>query len=151
MKIILKQDVENLGHKDEIVNVKPGYGRNYLIPQKIAILATTSAVKQHEEILKQRSHKETKLISDAEKLVEKLQNTKIQINVKTSEKGKIFGSVTNVMLAETLENIGIEIDRKNITLKTEPIKELGVYSANIKIYKNIKANINFEVISEVKE
>lgn len=148
MEIILKQDVENLGHKDDIVNVKPGYGRNYLIPQGYAILATKSAKKMHEENMKQKSHKEAKLRADAEALAAKMENISLRISTKTSSTGKIFGSINTIMIAEALEKEGFEIDRKNITIKGEAIKEVGNYEANVKIYKNIKVNINFEVFSE---
>jgi len=148
MEIILIQDVENLGNKDEIVNVKPGYGRNYLIPQGFAKLATASAKKVHAENLKQKSHKEAKLVADAEEMVAKLQALKLKISVKTSSKGKIFGSVNTVMIAEAIENQGIIVDRKYITIKgVDVIKEIGNYSANIKLHKNIKANIDFEVVA----
>jgi large subunit ribosomal protein L9 len=148
MEIILKQDVENLGHKDDIVNVKPGYGRNYLIPQGYAILATKSAKKMHEENMKQKAHKEAKLRADAEALANKMENLSLRISTKTSSTGKIFGSINTIMVAEALEKAGFEIDRKNISIKGEAIKEVGKYEASIKIYKNIRVNINFEVFSE---
>ncbi|MDR2835817.1 MAG: 50S ribosomal protein L9 [Bacteroidales bacterium] len=149
MELILKQDIENLGNKDEIVVVKPGYGRNYLIPQGFATLATASAKKVHAENMKQKAYKEAKLIADAEKLAAKLQTSKIKISAKTSSTGKIFGSVNTIMIAESLEKQGYSIERKNITIKGfDTIKEIGNYSANIKLYKNIKVNIDFEVIPE---
>lgn len=148
MEIILKQDVENLGHKDDVVNVKPGYGRNYLIPQGYAILATQSAKKMHEENMKQKAHKEAKLRADAEALAAKIENLNLRIAAKTSTTGKIFGSINTIMIAEAIEKAGYEIDRKNITIKGEAIKEVGNYEASIKLYKNIKVTIKFEVYSE---
>ena len=148
MEIILKQDVDNLGHKDEIVNVKPGYARNYLIPQGYAIMATASAKKVHEENMKQKAHKEAKLREDAEVVAEKMNGLSLRIGTKTSSTGKIFGSINTVMIAEALEKEGFNIERKNITLKGEVIKEVGNYEANVKIYKNIKVVVPFEVYSE---
>ncbi|MCF0206147.1 MAG: 50S ribosomal protein L9 [Bacteroidales bacterium] len=148
MEIILKQDVENLGHRDEIVNVKPGYGRNYLIPQGYAILATETAKKIHAENMKQRAHKEAKLREEAEALAAKMQGIELTIATKTSSTGKIFGSINTIMLAEALANKGFEIDRKNIILKDKAIKEVGQYSASIRLYKNIKVNVDFTVVNE---
>jgi len=148
MEIILKQDVDKLGHKDDIVNVKPGYARNFLIPQGMAILATTTAKKIHSENLKQKAHKETKLKNDAEQLAKKIEGITVRIPTKTSSTGKIFGSVNTIMISEAFEKEGYEIDRKNITIKSENIKEVGTYEATIKLYKSIKANISFEVFSE---
>ncbi|MDR2009123.1 MAG: 50S ribosomal protein L9 [Bacteroidales bacterium] len=148
MEIILKQDVENLGHKDDVVNVKPGYARNYLIPQGYAILATKSAKKMHEENMKQKSHKEAKLRADAEALASKIENLTLKIGTKTSSTGKIFGSINTIMISEALEKAGYDIDRKNITIKGDSVKEVGTYEASIKLYKNIKVNIKFEVYTE---
>ena len=148
MEIILKQDVDNLGHKDEIVNVKPGYARNYLIPQGYAIMATASAKKVYEENMKQKAHNEAKLREDAEAVAEKMNGLSLRIGTKTSSTGKIFGSINTVMIAEALEKEGFNIERKNITLKGEAIKEVGNYEANVKIYKNIKVVVPFEVYSE---
>lgn len=148
MEIILKQDVENLGHKDDIVKVRPGYARNYLIPKGYAIIATESAKKMHLENMKQKQHKEQKLRSDAEAVAKKLKDVKLTIVTKTSSTGKIFGSVNTVMIAETLEKQGFTVDRKNITIKGDAIKEVGNYEATIKIYKDIKVTINFDVVAE---
>ncbi|MDD4149749.1 MAG: 50S ribosomal protein L9 [Bacteroidales bacterium] len=148
MEIILKQDLEKLGNIDDIVNVKPGYARNYLIPQGYAILATKTAKKIHEENMRQKSHKEAKLRENAEKIVAKMEGLKIRVPAKTSSTGKIFGSVNTIMLAEELAKLGFDIDRKNITIKGDAVKEIGDYNANIKIYKNIKIIIDFEVYSE---
>jgi large subunit ribosomal protein L9 len=148
MEIILKQDVENLGHKDDIVNVKPGYARNYLIPQGFASLATVAAKKIHAENMKQKAHKEAKLRTQAEEMVKKIEGLSLKIAAKTSSTGKIFGSVNTIMIAEALEKAGYEIDRKNISIKGDSIKEVGNYEATVKIYKSIKVNIAFEVFSE---
>ena len=150
MEIILKQDVENLGHRDDIVNVKPGYGRNYLIPQGYAILATETAKKIHAENMKQRAHKEAKLREEAEALATKMEGLELTIATKTSSTGKIFGSINTIMLAEALAAKGFEIDRKNIILKDKAIKEVGKYNAAVRLYKNIKANFTFNVITEAE-
>lgn len=148
MEIILKQDVENLGHKDDIVNVKPGFARNYLIPQGFAMMATASAKKIHAENMKQKAHKEAKLRNEAEAIVSKMEGMNLKIAAKTSSTGKIFGSVNTIMIAEALEKAGYAIDRKNISIKGDAIKEVGNYEATVKIYKSIKVNITFEVYSE---
>ncbi len=150
MEIILKQDVENLGHRDDIVNVKAGYGRNYLIPQGFAILATETAKKIHAENMRQRAHKEAKLRSDAEALAAKIEGTELTIATKTSSTGKIFGSINTIMIAEALATKGFEIDRKNIVLKDKSIKEVGKYSATIRLYKNVRVNVEFNVIAEAE-
>lgn len=148
MEIILKQDVENLGHKDDIVNVKPGFARNYLIPQGYATMATVSAKKIHAENMKQKAHKETKLRTEAEALASKMEGMSLRIAAKTSSTGKIFGSVNTIMIAEELEKAGYAIDRKNISIKGDSIKEIGNYTATVKIYKSIKVVVDFEVYSE---
>jgi large subunit ribosomal protein L9 len=150
MEIILKQDVPNLGLKDDTVNVKNGYATNYLIPQGLAILATASAKKVHAENIRQRAHKEEKFRSEATQTVNKLEALEvIKIGAKTSSTGKIFGSVNNIQIAEALTTKGFDIDRKNISIVGEDnVKEVGTYEADIKIYKNIHAKIKFEVISE---
>ena len=148
MQVILKEDVANLGHKNDIVAVKPGYGRNYLIPKSLAILATPSARKVHAENVRQRAHKEEKMRNDAQSLAERLNGKKITIGAKTSSTGKIFGSVNNIQIAEVLGKEGFNIERKHIVIKEEHIKEVGTYSAVIKLHKDVKATIEFEVISE---
>jgi len=147
MDVILKEDVANLGHKDDIVAVKPGYGRNYLIPRGIGILATESARKVHAENQKQRAHKEAKLREEATVLAGKLDGKKLTIGAKTSSSGKIFGSVNNIQIAEALEKEGFTIERKNITIKDQ-VKEVGTYSAIVKLYRDVKATVEFEVVSE---
>jgi large subunit ribosomal protein L9 len=150
MEIILKQDVANLGHKDDVVTVKNGYATNYLIPQGFATMATLSAKKMHAENMRQRAHKETKLRDDATTLAAKLEGLTITIGAKASSTGKIFGSVTNIQIAEALTAKGFEIDRKNIVIlgSENTVKELGTFDAEIKIYRDIKSSIKFEVIAE---
>jgi large subunit ribosomal protein L9 len=148
MDIILKQDMPGLGHKDDIISVKDGYGRNYLIPKGFAILATDSARKIHAENMRQRAHKEEKIRNQALDLANKLENTALTIGAKTSSKGKIFGSVNPIQISEALQKEGFKIDRKTITLKGEPIKEIGKYVANIKLHKDVEVNLEFEIVSE---
>ncbi|MDD2635808.1 MAG: 50S ribosomal protein L9 [Bacteroidales bacterium] len=148
MEIILKQDLDKLGNVDDIVNVKSGYARNFLIPKGYAILATKTAKKIHEENMRQKAHKESKLRENAESMVSKMDGLKIRVPAKTSSTGKIFGSVNTIMLSEALTKEGFDIDRKNITIKGDAVKEVGNYIANVKIYKNIKVDIDFEVFSE---
>ncbi len=148
MEIILKQDMPNLGHKDDIVTVKDGYARNYLIPKGFAINATKTARKVHEENLRQRAHKEAQLKEAAEKFAEKLKTVSITIGAKTSTKGKIFGSVNTIQIAEELAKQGFEVDRKNVTIKEELIKEVGKYTATVKLHREVEVEIPFEIISE---
>lgn len=146
MEIILLTDIANLGHKDDVINVKPGYGRNYLIPQGYAILATVSAKKMVAENLKQRAHKEAKLREEALELASKLEALKLAIGAKTSSTGKIFGSVNSIMISESLKAQGFDIDRKKIMLKE--VKEVGTYTAVIKLHRDVKVNVEFDVVSE---
>lgn len=148
MKIILKQDVANLGHKNDVLTVKDGYARNFLIPKKMAVVGTPSVLKAHEEVLKQRQHKEVKLREEAEAIVKKLEELKIVVGAKTSTTGKIFGSVNNIQIAETLEKEGISIDRRNIKVDSDKIKEIGTYEASIKVYRDIKTKVQFEVVKD---
>lgn len=148
MELILKQDVERLGSKDDIVKVKDGYGRNYLIPSQKAILATDTAKKILAENIKQRAHKEAKLKQAATEIAEKLMNKKLTIGAKTSSLGKIFGSVNTIQLAEAINKKGFEIDRKQIILPEDSIKEVGNYKAKIKLHKEVIVEIEFEVVAE---
>jgi large subunit ribosomal protein L9 len=148
MEIILKQDMANLGHKDDVIKVRNGFGRNYLIPQGYAVLATEAAKKMHAENMRQRSHKEQKLRSDAQAAAARLSSVELKIGAKTSTTGKIFGSVNTIQIAEALVEKGFDVDRKNITLSEDSIKEIGTFRATVKIYKEIKAEISFEVYSE---
>ncbi len=147
MEIILKQYIANLGHKDDIVEVKNGYGRNYLIPQGQAILATKAAKKIHSENLKQRAHKEEKIKAEAMTLAETIKTVEITIGAKTSTTGKIFGSVNTIQIADILKTKGIEVERKKISIK-ESVKEVGKYTAVIKLHREVEVELPFEVISE---
>lgn len=147
MEIILKQNIANLGHKDDIINVKNGYGRNYLIPQGYAILATSSSKKVLAENIRQRAHKEEKIKAEASELAAKLEVLEITIGAKTSKTGKIFGSVNTIQLAEAINKKGFEIDRKIILLK-DAVKEVGKYKASIKLHREVAVDLEFEVISE---
>lgn len=147
MEIILKEDVTNLGYKDDIVSVKRGYGRNYLIPTGKAIIATESARKVLAENLRQRAHKLAQIKADAEALAAKINDLTITIATKTSSTGTIFGSVNNIQVAEELAKLGFEIDRKTIVIK-EAIKEVGTYIVVVKLHKEVSANINLNVITE---
>lgn len=148
MEIILKQDVKGLGYKHDLVSVKNGYGRNFLIPQGIATLATGSAKKQHAETMKQRSFKEEKLRKEAAANAEKLSAVSIKVGAKAGENGKIFGSVTTIQLADALVKAGYPIERKNIEIAGDGIKQLGSYTAKVRLYKEVAATINFEVVAE---
>ncbi|HSM48250.1 MAG TPA: 50S ribosomal protein L9 [Draconibacterium sp.] len=148
MEIILIQDVDRLGSKDDLVKVKDGFARNYLIPQKKAIVATSTAKKVLAENTKQRAHKEAKLKNEALSIAEKLANKKITIGAKTSTLGKIFGSVNTIQIAEAINKKGFEIDRKQIMLPEDHIKEVGTYSAKIKLHKEVIIEIEFEVVAE---
>ena len=147
MQIILKQDIHTLGYKNDIVTVKNGYGRNYLIPTGAAILATESAKKMHAENMRQSAHKQEKIKNEALELAKKLEAVTITLGAKTSTTGKIFGSVNNIQIAEALEAKGFEIDRKVIVIK-DAIKEIGKYTATVKLHKEVKVDIAFEVVSE---
>ena len=146
MEIILKKDVANLGHADEIVNVKTGYAVNYLIPQGFAVMATASAKKVHAENLRQRAHKIAKFVADAEALAAKLAETTVQVAVKVSESGKIYGSVTTAQLSEALAAAGIEVDKKDIIV--EAAKELGTYEATVKCFRDVKGTFKYEIVAE---
>lgn len=148
MEIILLQDVARLGAKDDIVKVKDGYGRNFLIPQKMAIVATESAKKVLAENIKQRAHKEAKLKAAALEIAEQLKNKQVVIGAKTSTTGKIFGSVNTIMLAEAINAKGFEVDRKQITIPEDSIKEVGNYTAKIKLHREVVVELGFEVVSE---
>lgn len=148
MQIILKKDVANLGHADEVVTVKDGYAFNYLIPQGFAIAATPSALKQHAETVRQRAHKEAKKVADAEALAASLNGVLVKVSAKVSENGKIYGSITPAQLSEALAAAGVEVDKKDITVISPDVKELGTYEAEVKCYKAVKGVFKFEVIAE---
>lgn len=147
MEVILKQDIKKLGEKDDIVIVKPGYGRNYLIPQGFAILATQSAKKVLAENIRQVQFKQEKIKLDAEALATKLENVKLTIGAKAGDTGKIFGSVNSIQIADALKKEGFDVDRRRITFEEEP-KVLGEYIANLNLHKEVKVQIPFEVVAE---
>jgi large subunit ribosomal protein L9 len=148
MQIILKENIEKLGAKDEIVAVKAGYARNYLIPRGYAVPATDSALKMHAENLKQRAHKETKILAEAQATAEKIASVSIKLITKASDTGKIFGSINTIQLSEALAKEGYAIDRKSISISEEHIKNLGTYEARVKLHKEVSATFNFEVVGE---
>lgn len=147
MQVILKEDILNLGYKDEVVTVKDGYGRNFLIPQGKAVIASESAKKVLAENLRQRAHKLEKIKNNAQELAAKLEGVSLTIGAKTSSTGTIFGSVTNIQIAEALEKLGYNVDRKIILIK-EAVKEIGSYKAIAKLHKEVSVEIPFDVVSE---
>ena len=147
MEIILKEDVINLGYKGDIVKVKDGYGRNFLIPTKKAVLATASAKKMLAEDLKQRAHKLERLKNEAAELAEKVQDITLTVGAKTSTTGKIFGAVGPIQIADAFEKAGFSVDRKVIVLK-EAVKEVGSYKATLKLHKEVTVEVAFEVVAE---
>lgn len=147
MKIILKEDISNLGYKDDVVEVKSGYGRNYLIPQGKAVIATESALKVLAENQRQRAHKLAKIKADAEALAASLAEVKLTIAVKVSETGTTFGSVNAAQIAEALEKLGFAVDRKVIEVK-DSVKEVGTYNAVAKLHREVSVEIPFEVVAE---
>jgi large subunit ribosomal protein L9 len=147
MEVILKEDILNLGYKDDVVNVRKGYARNFLIPQGKAIIASESAKKVLAENQKQRAHKIAQIKSDAEALASKMEGVTITIGAKTSSTGTIFGSVTNIQIAEALLEKGFEIDRKVIVIKDQ-VKEVGNYTAVARLHKEVSVDIPFEVVAE---
>lgn len=149
MEVILKEDVRKLGHKNDIVNVKDGYANNFLFPQGLAIQATASAKKQLAETIKQRAHKEEKLVADAKAIAEKLNVVSVTIPTKVSQSGKIYGSVNNIQVAEALAAQGFEIDRRKIELKdADKISEIGTYDAIIDVYRGVEATVKVNVVDE---
>ena len=149
MEIILKEDIAGLGYKNDIVKVKDGYGRNYLIPQGKAVIATESAKKVLAENERQRAHKLAKIKADAEALAAKLNGVKVSITAKVNEDGTIFGGVGAAQIAEALAAKGFEIDRKAIVAET--VKQAGEYTATINLHKEVKAEVAFEVVAEAAE
>ncbi|MCT4622130.1 MAG: 50S ribosomal protein L9 [Schleiferiaceae bacterium] len=150
MELILTQDVENVGFKDDIVSVKNGYGRNYLIPRGFGVLATTSAKKVLAENLKQRAHKEAKIVEDAKKTSEALKNLEIKITVKAGANGKLFGAVSNANLADELAKAGHNIERKFIQITGGTVKSLGKYNATIRLHRDVIVEKEFEVAAQDK-
>ena len=150
MELILKQDVENLGFINDLVTVKNGYGRNFLLPQGLAVLATPSTKKILAETLKQRAFKEKKIVDDAQKEADKLNGLEIKIASKTGEGNKLFGSVSSANLVEAFESNGVTIDKKFITIAGGLIKRTGQYAAKIRFHRDVIANFSFEVVGEKK-
>jgi len=150
MELILREDIQDLGFKDDIVTVKNGYGRNYLIPKSLATLATPSAKKVLAENLKQRAHKEKKVIDEANKKVEALKQLEIRIPAKVGAGDKLFGSVSNIDLAVALDKVGHQIERKFINIKGRTIKRVGPYNAQIRLHREVIVDFPFEVIAEAK-
>tara|TARA_B110000196_G_scaffold292634_1_gene280395 strand:+ start:317 stop:763 length:447 start_codon:yes stop_codon:yes gene_type:complete len=148
MDIILREDCKNVGNKNDIVSVKTGYARNFLIPRGLAIVATESARKVVAEVVRQQSHKAVKAMEVAQVLVDKLNKLTVKIGAKAGETGKIFGSVNSIQLAEAIQAAGHEVERKQITLSDDTIKELGSYEAKVKVYKDIFATVKFEVVAD---
>ena len=148
MDIILKKDVENVGSKHDIVTVKNGFGRNFLIPQGLAISATKSARKVVAEVVKQQSHKAVKALELAQGIAASLEKLNLKIGAKAGESGKIFGSVNSIQLAEAIQDAGFNIERKQISLADDTIKELGSYEAKVRLHKDVTATLKFEVVTD---
>lgn len=147
MELILKQDIKNLGEKDDVVNVRPGFGRNYLLPKGYATLATESAKKVLAENLKQAAFKQDKIKNDATEIAVKLEGVKLSIGAKAGESGKIFGSVNTLQIADALKKEGFDVDRRSITFDVEP-KFVGEYTANLNLHKEVKVKVAFDIIAE---
>lgn len=147
MKVILKEDIIKVGFRNEVVTVKNGYGRNYLIPQGKAVLATESALKVVAENVKQQAKKEEQVIASAQEIADKLNETTIKIGTKAGSNGKIFGSVTTIQIAQALKEMGHDIERKRISIKND-IKELGKYKADIKLHKEVQFEVELDVVQE---
>lgn len=149
MEIILKQDVVNLGYKDDVVTVKDGYANNYLFPKGMAIMATPANKKMHEETLRQRAHKQEKMIKEAETLKSALDGKNVRIAVKVGENGQLFGSINNMQIADALkEQYNYDVDRKKIVVDGAKIKAVGNYPATVNVYRDIKAELSLEVVAE---
>ncbi|MFC2175758.1 50S ribosomal protein L9 [Bacteroidota bacterium] len=149
MEIILKKDIDKVGYKHDLVTVKNGYARNFLIPNGLAVLATASAKKVREEDLRQRAHRDAKLIEEAQAALAKIQGGAIKVGAKAGEGDKIFGSVNNIQVADAIKAaIGVEVDRKKVVLKGDHIKTLGKYNASIRLHKEVEGEFEFEVVGE---
>ena len=148
MEVILLQDTSKLGQKDDIVVVKNGYANNYLIPKGYAIAATPSAKKMHSENLKQRAHKEEKIKANAQEIAAKMAGISLVVGAKTRTSGKIFGSVNTIQIAEAPKEKGFEVDRKTITLPEDQIKEVGKYKAVVRLHREVRVDVDFEIIAE---
>ena len=148
MKIILKKEVANLGEAGEIVEVKTGYALNYLVPQGFAVIGTPSAIKQHEETIRQRAHKEAKNVAEAQAYAAKIASSLVKVTVKINENGKIYGSVTPAQITDALVAAGFEVEKKNVSIVSENIETVGTYDAKVKCYKGGCADLKFEVVAE---
>lgn len=148
MQIILKQDIENLGYKNEVVRVRDGYARNYLLPRGLAVSATSSNIKVLNENMRQQAHKAEKVLKEAQTQADKLKTTTIKLLAKVGENGKIFGSINTVMLAEALQSAGIAVERKALSIKDDGIKTIGTYAATASLHKDVKVEFQFEVVTE---
>jgi large subunit ribosomal protein L9 len=146
MEVILKQDIKNLGYTDDVVKVRGGFGLNYLIPNGMAVIANPTNRKIHAEVVKQRAHKLGKLKGDAEKLAASLEGVTLNIPAKVGDKGKLFGSVTSQNLVDVLKKMGLDIDKKQITMPEEHIKKTGTYTATVTVHRDIKAKLSFDVV-----
>jgi large subunit ribosomal protein L9 len=146
MEVILKQDIKNLGYADDVVKVRPGFGRNFLIPRGMAVIANETNKKIHTEVIRQRAHKVEKLRMDANKLASALENVTLTIGAKVGENGKLFGSVTSQQLVDKLKSMGYSIDKKQIIMPLEHIKKTGSYTAEVAVHRDIRAKLNFEVV-----
>ena len=148
MKIILKKEVANLGEAGEIVEVKTGYALNYLVPQGFAVIGTPSAIKQHEETIRQRAHKEAKNVAEAQAYAAKIASSLVKVTVKINENGKIYGSVTPAQITDALVAAGFEVEKKNVSIVSENMETVGTYDAKVKCYKGVFADLKFEVVAE---
>ncbi len=148
MEVILKEDVKGLGYKNDIIKVRNGYGRNFLIPRGLVVVANETNKKVYAEISKQRSFKEEKLRSDAVANLEKFNALTLTIGAKAGDSGKIFGSVSNIQIAEALKKAGYDVDRRNIEMNEDAIKSVGNYTAKVRLFKDVVANVNFEIVAE---
>jgi large subunit ribosomal protein L9 len=148
MQIILKQDVDNLGYKNDVVDVRDGYARNFLIPNGVAMVASTSNLKILKENVKQQSHKAEKMLAEAKSLAEKIQGATIEVSAKVGDSGKIFGSINTVVLAEALKKGGYNVERKTLQILDDGIKTIGTYKAVAQLHKEVKVEFNFNVVAE---
>jgi large subunit ribosomal protein L9 len=148
MEVILKNDVKNLGYKDDVVKVRPGYARNFLLPQGLATMATASTKKMQAETVKQRAFKDQKIKAAAEKTAAALKDMTVKVGAKAGDSGKIFGSITTVQLADAIKKLGYEVDRKNISISEDGIKNVGTYTAEVRFHKEVVSNVTFEVVAE---
>ena len=148
MNIILKQDVDMLGSKFDVVTVKDGYARNFLIPQGLAVAATASNMKVNDEVIRQQAHKAAKAKEAATAIADKLEGLSLKLGAKAGESGKIFGSVNSIQLADAIQAAGYDVDRKQISLADDTIKELGAYECTVKLHKDVIVTVKFEVVAE---